>query len=176
MLLETKRLHIRKITENDWKSIKEIWDDFNQSEYAQYDRPHITDEADVRARISKWAKANSGMDHMFFAVCLQDTVIGYIAFNIRDNGYETGYCFHSGYHGKGYAKESFQALLEHLQSLGITRFSAGTAINNLPSVNLLKSLGFEQVQEEKVSFYKDSEGNDIVFDGGVFELTLEENK
>lgn len=28
------------------------------------------------------------------------------------------------------------------------------------------------IEMEKVSFYKDADGNDIVFDGGVFELML----
>ena len=42
----------------------------------------------------------------------------------------------------------------------------------MPSVSLLKSLGFELIETEKVSFYKDADGNDIVFDGGVFELML----
>ena len=50
-----------------------------------------------------------------------------------------------------------------------TNFSAGTAINNTPSVKLLTSLGFKLVEQEKVSFYKDADGNDIVFDGGIFE-------
>lgn len=108
---------------------------------------------------------------MFFAICFNDTVIGYIAFNIRENGYEIGYCFHSDFHGKGYAKESHLALFDYLRGLGIMSFTAGTAINNKPSVSLLKILGFKQVGTEKVSFYKDSEGNDIVFDGGIFELT-----
>jgi len=106
-------------------------------------------------------------------VCLGERVIGYVAFNIRENSHEIGYSFHSDFHGKGYAKEALRALFEHLRGLGIRRFSAGTAINNYPSVNLLKSLGFEQVGTEKVSFYKDSDGNDIVFDGGIFELELE---
>ena len=170
MLLKTERLTIRHITENDWKSIKEIWENFNTSEFAQYDMPHNIDDEDVRTRISRWAKANSGIEHMFFAICFNDTVIGYIAFNIRENGYEIGYCFHSDFHGKGYAKESHLALFDYLKGIGITRFSAGTAINNIPSVSLLKALGFKQVGTEKVSFYKDSNGNDIVFDGGIFEL------
>ena len=42
----------------------------------------------------------------------------------------------------------------------------------MPSAALLKSLGFELIETEKVSFYKDDSGNDIVFDGGVFELDL----
>ena len=168
MLLKTERLTIRHIVADDWKSIKEIWVDFNASEYAQYDMPHITDDADVKARMEKWAAANSGTEHMFFAICLDETVIGYIAFNIRENMHEIGYCFHSAYHGKGCAKESMLALFEYLRTLSITNFSAGTGLKNTPSVKLLTSLGFKLVAQEKVSFYKDADGNDIVFDGGIF--------
>ena len=170
--IKTERLTIRRIVADDWKSIKEIWVDFNTSALSQYDKPHNTDDADVQPRIAKWAVANSGTEHMFFAVCLGNTVIGYSAFNIRENGYEIGYCFHSAYHGRGYAKESHMALIEYMRERGIKRLTAGTAINNTPSVALLISLGFELIQTEKVSFYKDADGNDIVFDGAVFELML----
>lgn len=169
MLLKTERLNIRHVVADDWKSIRDIWVDFNSSEYAQYDTPHITEDANVQARIAKWASFNNGIEHMFFAICLGEIVIGYIAFNIRENGHEIGYCFHSAYHGKGYAKESHLALFDYLRTLGITKFSAGTALNNTPSVKLLTSLGFKLVEKEKVSFYKDADGNDIVFDGGIFE-------
>lgn len=172
MLTKTDRLLIRHVQADDWHSIKSIWEDFNRSTYACYDTPHSTDDADVRGRIAKWARASEGMEHMFFAICLRDMLIGYIAFNIRTSGYEIGYCFHSAYHGKGYAKESLCALLKHMKSLGINKFFAGTALKNLPSVHLLTSLGFTQTGTEKVSFYRDSNGNDIVFDGGIFELIL----
>lgn len=169
--LKTERLSIRRIVEDDWKSIKEIWIDFNTSALSQYDQPHNTDDEDVQQRIAKWA-ANSGIEHMFFAVCLGDTVIGYSVFNIREDGHEIGYCFHSAYHGKGYAKESHVKLFDYMRKLGIKRLTAGTAINNTPSVALLKALGFELIETEKVSFYKDADGRDIMFDGGVFELVL----
>ena len=83
MSLKTERLIIRHIVADDWKSIRDIWVDFNSSEYAQYDTPHITEDANVQARIAKWAAANSGTEHMFFAICLGEIVIGYIAFNIH---------------------------------------------------------------------------------------------
>lgn len=172
MLIKSERLRMRRVAEGDWQSIRDIWKDFNRSEYAQYDKPHITDDADVRTRIAKWAKYSESAEHMFFAVCLEEKVIGYIAFNIREDGYEIGYCFHSDYHGKGYARESHAALIEHMRSLGVKRLTAGTALNNVPSVRLLNSLGFSLVEREKVSFYKDADGGDIVFDGGIFELTL----
>ena len=170
MLLNTDRLTIRHIVAEDWKSIKEIWVDFNNSVLSQYDIPHNTEDENVRRRIAKWAAASSGSEHIFFAICLSDTVIGYSAFNIRENGHEIGYCFHSAYHGKGYAKESHMALIDYLRTLGITKFTAGTAINNIPSVSLLKSLGFKMIGTENVSFYKDALGQDIVFEGGIFEL------
>ncbi|MDO5546589.1 MAG: GNAT family N-acetyltransferase [Eubacteriales bacterium] len=89
---------------------------------------------------------------------------------MRENSYEVGYCFLSDYHGMGYAKESHIALFNYLRTLGITKFTAGTGIGNMPSVALLKSLGFELIGKESVSFYKDAQGNDIVFEGGIFKL------
>ncbi len=172
MLLKTERLTIRHIKAGDWESIKNLWQDFNVSALSKYDRSHITDDDDVRSRIARWAVANAGTEHMFFAVCLEKVVIGYVSFNTRSNNYEIGYCFHSAYHGNGYAKESISALLKYLCTLGITKFTAGTAIDNTPSVALLKSLGFTLINTENVSFYKDINGRDIVFKGGIFELDL----
>lgn len=53
MLLKTERLTIRQITADDWRSIQEIWIDFKASEYAQYDMPQVTDDADVQAHIAR---------------------------------------------------------------------------------------------------------------------------
>lgn len=48
MILKTEKLIIRHIVADDWKSIKDIWVDFNTSTISQYDKPHITDDADVQ--------------------------------------------------------------------------------------------------------------------------------
>ena len=173
MQITTDRLLIRPIQTEDWRAVRDIWVDFSASPFAQYDRPHHTDPGDVRTRIARWAEVTAeGMEHMFFVICVQGEVIGYTAFHICENGHEIGYCFHSSHHRKGYAKEAHLALLAHLRRMGITRFSAGTALDNTPSVKLLTSLGFHLAGTEKVSFYKDEQGQDIVFDGGIFELDL----
>ncbi|MDE5599245.1 MAG: GNAT family N-acetyltransferase [Lachnospiraceae bacterium] len=72
-----------------------------------------------------------------------------------------------------YAKECYQALINLFSDKGIKRLTAGTALKNIPSVRLLNSLGFKQIGTEKVSFYQDEDGNDIYFDGGIFELKME---
>lgn len=173
MEIKTERLLIRKVVADDWRSIKKIWDDFRTSEYAIYDIPHKTEEEEVRTQVAKWEDANQGRKHLFFAVCLEDILIGYMDFHDTGHGYDTGYCFHSNYHGKGYAGESYHAMIRFLGDMGIYKFTAGTALKNIPSVRLLHSLGFELIGTEKVSFYQDDFGNDIYFDGGIFELNLE---
>lgn len=172
MEIKTERLLIRKIVADDWTSIKRIRDDFRISEYAKYDTPHKSDENEIRLQVKKWESANKGKKHLFFAVCLADEVIGYIDFHDTGDGYDSGYCFHSNYHGKGYAKESYKALIGLFSDMGVKRLTAGTAMNNTPSINLLHSLGFKQIGTEQVSFYQDDAGKDIYFEGGLFELNL----
>lgn len=168
--VKTNRLTIRKTAADDWRDIREIWIDFSKSPYAQYDVPHSTNEEDVKQRIARWAQANNNVEHQFFSILLGEKVIGYAAFNARENGYEIGYAFNSAYHGNGYAKESLSALIKQFKEHGVRTFFAGTAINNTPSVHLLSALGFKKVGAEKVSFYKDENGEPIFFDGGIFEL------
>ena len=173
MEIKTERLLIRKIAADDWRGIKKIWDDFRESEYAAYDLPHKSGEEEVRAQISDWEKANKEGKYLFFAVCLGGELIGYIEFRDTGHGYDSGYCFHSDYHGKGYARESYRAMIPFFRNMGVKRLTAGTALDNIPSVRLLHSLGFQQIGTEKVSFYKDELGNDIYFDGGIFEFNVE---
>ncbi len=173
MQLQTDRLLIRPIEAADWPAVREIWAALAPLAMAQYDKPHNIDPANVAARIARWADfTQRGTEHMFFAICLENAVIGYFAFNQRESGHEIGYSFHPAHHGKGYAKEALAALLTHLRERGFTHFSAGTALNNTPSVRLLTGLGFQLVGTEQVSFYKDADGQDIVFEGGIFELEL----
>ena len=170
--IRTKRLTLRRVRAEDWKGIQAVWADAAKGEYARYDKPNdLSDEA-VRKRIAKWASFANGDEHMFFAVCLGETVIGYAAFNRREAGYELGYCFRSDFHGRGYAYESLSALTDLMKTKGTKLITAGTALNNAPSVRLLGRLGFTLTGTEQVSFYTDENGAPVVFEGGVYGLEL----
>ena len=173
MKLKTKRLSIRLINKNDWKSLIGIWNDFNHSEYAQYDVPHTETEDEARDKAKRWEEVSPGMEHVFFAVLLENEMIGYVDFHKNRNGYECGYCFHRKYHGKGYAKESIESLIHYMSNGQNIRMIARTALDNTPSVRLLLSLGFQKINEEQVSFYQDYNGNDIYFKGGIFVLDVD---
>ena len=171
-MIRTERLTIRRVRAGDREEIRSVWAAVAETPYARFDRPNDTEAEAVARRIGRWASCADSTEHMFFAVCLDDAVIGYVAFNRREDGHEIGYCFRPDVWGKGYARESVSALLEHCRALGIDRVTAGTALENGPSVRLLRSLGFRITGTEKVSFFRDAAGNDIVFDGGIWELAL----
>ncbi|MBR1777329.1 MAG: GNAT family N-acetyltransferase [Alphaproteobacteria bacterium] len=170
-MIKTHRLQIRKTKAKDWKSIKEIWTDFDLSAYAKYDRPHHLSNVAVRTEVKKQCLENKRKNHLFYVVLFRQTVIGYFDFHNTGDGYDCGYCFLSSYHGKGFAREGFQTLLELLNKKGVKKFTAGTALDNAPSVKLLLSLGFKLTGTERVSFYKDTSNAEISFDGGRYELT-----
>lgn len=171
--IQTERLSIRRIRAEDWKDIQAIWSSAAKSVYAQYDWPNDLDDDSVQTRVADLDLFTESDAHIFLAVCLKNRVIGYFSLNERGEGYELGYCFHSDFHGKGYARESLGAVLGFLRNRGVPFVEAGTALRNTPSLRLLRSLGFELRGTEKVSFYQDAEGKDIFFDGGIFVRRLD---
>ena len=165
--IQTERLSIRRIRAEDWKDIQAIWVSAAKSVYAQYDRPNDLDDDSVQTRVADLDLFAESDAHIFLAICLNNRVIGYFSLN------ERGDCFHSDFHGKGYARESLRAVLGFLRNRGVPFVEAGTALRNTPSLRLLRSLGFEFCGTEMVSFYQDTEGKDIFFDGGIFVRRLD---
>ena len=161
MKLKTFRLFIRDLREDDWTEMKNLFIDFNNSRYAVYDRPLPTEDMKVEALTKQFVENN-----LFFAVYLLDNnqMIGYVCFHKDEEKYDLGYCFHSAFHSNGYAYESTKALIDYfVKEYNATIFTAGTAIDNVPSCKLLEKLGFECVSTEYLSFNKD-----FVFEGGNF--------
>ena len=159
MQLFTERLMIRTMLESDWRSFQQIAADFAASPYRYFDRIFPLEDASVQRITTRLAESG-----LFFAVCLEDEMIGYICFHDNDGVYDLGFAFRSAVQGKGYAYEACTALLTHYEAQGITRFSAGTALDNTPSVRLLERLGFRPVGTEELEFHP---GHPFV--GGVFE-------
>lgn len=164
MQINTNRLLIRKLVQDDWKSMQKIAIDFAQSKYAVYDMPLPVDTTAIISLTEQFAETQ-----LFYAVLLHDVMIGYICLHEDNGNYDLGFCFHSDYQGKGYAFESCRAVMEQIaKERNIKTFSAGTALKNKPSCKLLERLGFTLQETEQLSFHKDENGNDITFVGGIF--------
>lgn len=163
MELKTHRLYIRDLQEDDWTKMKNIFNDFNNSKYVAYDRPLPTEDTEIEALTKQFVE-----NGLFFAIYLLDKnkMIGYVCFHKDEEKYDLGYCFHSTFHSNGYAYESISALIDYfIQEYNAATFTAGTAIDNIPSCKLLEKLGFKCVSTEYISF-----NEDFSFEGGNFIL------
>lgn len=165
MEMKTRRLFIRNLYETDWADMKKVFIDFNNSKYAVYDMPLPTEDNEVKVLTKRFADSN-----LFFVIYIPDTneIIGYVCFHKDEDKYDLGYCFRSAYHSNGYAYESINSLMKYIiKEYDVTCFTAGTAIENIPSCRLLEKLGFSRASTETVSF----DGN-FSFQGGNFVLNL----
>jgi RimJ/RimL family protein N-acetyltransferase len=83
----------------------------------------------------------------FFIVCLKNSgqQIGSCGLAKRDflDDIDLGFAFLPDYRNKGYAHEAATVTMAHAKNdLGINRLVAMTTQDNLPSIKLLKKLGF----------------------------------
>lgn len=164
MQLYTKRLMIRLLRSSDWSALKNIAEDFSRSPYAVYDMPLPTEDEAIRALTEQFEASG-----LWFAVMLDQEMIGYVCFHEEADSCDLGFCFHSSYQGKGYALEACRALMSYIeQTRTVGCFTAGSALNNTPACKLLEKLGFSLKDREQRSFHKDEQGRAISFEGGVF--------
>ena len=103
----------------------------------------------------------SNNNELALNIFLDNQLIGGVGLHLHnDNYYELGYWLGKDYWGKGYATESSKYLLEYaLGKLDSPKIKSGYFIDNLPSGNVLKKLGFKEIGIEKR--YSDSMKNEM---------------
>lgn len=174
---ETERLILRNFKFEDWEDLLEIAQQYDKTEFARYDHPWPQTPLGIKEVIN-WFRGGGS----FVAVVLKSNnkVIGLIQFQKKEKittelVHDFGYVFNADYHGKGYASESCNNILEYLfLELKIDIVTAGTPITNTSSCKLLERLGFKEISRNTKYFQKDSEGKPIEFIAGHFDLTKED--
>lgn len=157
--LKTERLRIRGFCAEDWKDLYEYLSDERVVKYEPYGA--FTEE---ESRLEAIRRSN---DESFYAVCLKDTdkVIGNLYFSEQEFGtWELGYVFNANYHGKGYASEAVEVLLEDaFKCRGIRRVIAMCNPENCASWRLLERLGLRREGHllQNIYFRTDDQGSPI---------------
>ena len=164
MEIRTERLTLRPLDNSDWPFILHLGEDFESGPFRNYDGMYSVSEDEAREQTRLYRETG-----MFWIVMYLGSTVGEVNFYSEGNSYNLGYCFLSSEQGKGYARESCRALLSYYEANGISRFTAGTALDNKPSVRLLETLGFRLTGTERLWMKIDEEGREIWFDGGQFE-------
>lgn len=158
-MIETERLIIRNFKLTDEEQLYEVIKTYKTTEYAKLeerDTGHRWPDAREEYKgIIEWF--SKGDD--FLAVVLNENtqVIGLIAKEKHKNeSFGFGYVFHSDFLGEGYATEAGSAVVDFIfENLETGKIITGTPIENEPSNNLLKKLGFTSIGKGKYQLTKE---------------------
>ena len=170
MIIETNRLILREMTEEDYDALYAVLAD---SDIMQH-YPYTFDEARVKGWIIKNIERYKTFGFGLWAVCLKDTgeMIGDCGLTMQMiNGQikpEIGYHIRKDMQRKGYAKESALAVRDWtFQNTPFNEVYSYMKYTNAPSCKTAISYGCRQIDE-----YEDDE-NEIT---KVFAITREEWK
>jgi RimJ/RimL family protein N-acetyltransferase len=121
----------------------------------------------MRYRLGQLANDPSSLPWLLRAIVLRQPmrrVIGHIGFHAPPDtrgAVEVGYTIDSAYRRHGYAQEAVQALFAWAQrEHGIRHFIASVSPDNIPSLGLVRKLGFRQTG----AHWDDEDGEELVFE------------
>ena len=146
IFLETPRLLLRNVAAKD----AEIMYDYRNNEIcARYQRGQTKDHAGIVALVENHMDDVISVDApVLVAVALKDTdeMVGEIVVMPADGTISLGYTFSYKHHRKGYAFEALTALIHMLhERYPEWDFISFTEPENLPSMALLKKLGYKDM-------------------------------
>ena len=126
-----------------------------------YDYKAPTDIETIRTLIPFWVKSRR-----YYTVCIQAT--GKTAGFLSMDGDELGFTMKTSCKRKGYGYEAASALIEYLnRKKKMYCFTAQAALENTPSVKLLKKLGFVMESTGYIQFRENMQpvecGNFILY-------------
>ena len=144
--LETERLIIRQFDLSDAAFIMQLLNSPGWLEYIGDRNIRTTDDAE--AYLANGPIKSYGTNGFGISMVLLkegETPIGACGLLKRDylEDADIGFAFMPEYLGKGYGYESAEAIINYAKGeLNISHIKAFTVPNNIPSINLLKKLGF----------------------------------
>ncbi len=156
--LETERLILRKITDEDAIMLYEnIFNNFEWFKF-YYQIPFQNFE-EYKNLVAKYKQYYENGNYFRWGIIekMSNNIIGIVHLHTKDlinNNCKIGYVIGYKYTKKGYAKEACQKIINFaFDNLNFHRIQADITMENIPSINLAKSLGM-QLEGIKKDGYK----------------------
>lgn len=140
-LLDTKRLILRKFTENDLAALFEIYSDREVNTYLPWFPLESMEETKSFYEYS-YAKEYALPWGYRYAVCLKSDgiPIGYVNVSTGES-HDLGYGLRKDFWHRGIVSEACRAVIEQVKGDGMLYITATHDINNPHSGNVMKALG-----------------------------------
>lgn len=176
-MIATKRLIVRKFTEDDYQDLFEY---LSLESIYEYEPGEPIDLEQAKYLSKERAETDN-----FYAVELatEHKMIGHLYFQQQEPKdfmtWEIGYIFNPSYCGKGYASEASNALVAYaFENFNAHRIVGYCNPNNIASCKVLENVGMtkEGTFRKKAFFRRDQEGQPLWFDGCEYALLKEDLK
>ena len=162
VLIETERLTVSEIIEEDAKDYARLYLDDDLNKWWGYDyREDLKGESPTPEYFFKFQNTlKEKKEEYSFAVKIDGVLVGELVLHNFDyfGGVEMGFRFFKESQGKGYATESALALKNYVkQKLGAKILKSRCFKENLPSANLIKRIGLGYKNQDKTHYYFETE-------------------
>ena len=145
--LETERLILRKLKEEDYKEIYDTWaSDFDVTMYVTW---YVHENEEVTKKVlSSWLEDYNNDYTYRWLVELKDThkaigMIDVVKKEIESKFCEIGYNYGKEYWGKGYGTEALKKVIEYLHDEGFVVIEARHAKDNIGSGRVMEKAGMK---------------------------------
>lgn len=166
-IIETDRLILRKINQNDYKEMKSILQNKDLM-LIGWGKTYSDDE--VQTWINKIMEQYKKYGYSYYIAIDKNSnnvigIMGIIPVNIKDTDYiEIAYILKQEYWGNGYATEGIEACISYaFSTLNADKIIAQVIPENKSSINVLERLGMKFI-DEYVRDYGDKKSLHLIYE------------
>lgn len=153
-VLKSPRCVLNHITEDDIPVLRQIFDDELTMEHLSELRTLIDTDEGIKQMISSFNTFMERNEGMIWGVRLYNDLIGFVAFMDLSSNPTVIYAMHPAYRSRGYMKESVARSVQYILDSDICSYMQTEVHNdNIASVGLLQSIGFDVVGKDKLKTY-----------------------
>jgi len=164
--LNTQRLFLRQITQEDDNSLFEILSNEVTCEFLTHNA--VNDIANIKRLITGMQRFFDEKQRIRWGIAQKqdNSLIGHCGFFDIDKSNccaEISYCLKSGLWGQGIMTEALEAMLKFgFENYGLNRIVAKVMKGNVGSMKVLQKLGFVQEGLLRESLYKNGQYHDLM--------------
>lgn len=170
--LETKRLLLRKFTEEDMEALYQIYSDEEVNRFLPW--LPLKDMAEARSFFeARYIEKYKQMRAYAYAICLKkdNDPIGYINVDMEEH-HDFGYGLRKEFWHRGIATEAGKAVIAQVKKDGIPYITATHDRNNPRSGGVMKNVGMKY----QYSYEEQWKPKDILVTFRMYQLNLDGNK
>lgn len=143
MMIQTKHLVLKEITENDFSSLFDLLT--NNEVKKTYLVPNFKDSEDFLRMFNHLKNLSQKPDSGTFGIFLNEALIGlFHEVAVTGNSIEVGYAIHPHYQNQGYATEALSAGIRYFFEKGFSEVYAGAFKTNLASQKVMVKSGMKK--------------------------------